>query len=89
MKYKIPFIRPNFPDPNLIAGDIKKIVSANWYTNFGPYEQKLRQECIRYLNHDVSICTTSNATLALDVAIKNLFFPLSTKKRKVINQCVG
>ena len=84
MKYKIPFIRPNFPDPNLIAGDIKKIVSANWYTNFGPYEQKLRQECIRYLNHDVSICTTSNATLALDVAIKNLFFPLSTKKRKVI-----
>ena len=83
MKYRIPFILPSFPKPEDIAEDLSAIIKSNWYTNFGPFENKLCLGIADYIGKDVVVCTTSNATAALDVAVKALFSK-SSRRRKVI-----
>ena len=73
MKYKVPFIKPSFPSHREIASDYKKITDANWYTNFGPYEQRFRKEIVEYLELPVDVCTVANATLGLEIAVRSLF----------------
>jgi dTDP-4-amino-4,6-dideoxygalactose transaminase len=72
MKSKVPFILPGFPKPEDITQDISAIISSNWYTNFGPFERKFRDEISKYLGGS-HVCTTSNATQSLDIAITGLF----------------
>ncbi len=84
MKYRIPFIKPSFPPANDLAEDYAQIVSSNWFTNFGPYEQKLRQQIANYVGEGVSVCAVSNATAGLEVAIRQLFAPPTAAKREVI-----
>lgn len=73
MKYNIPFIKPHLPSPEILAEDYREIVASNWYTNFGPFEQRLRQSTGEYIGNNVHICTASNATIALSVATRVLF----------------
>ncbi len=73
MKYKIPFIRPSFPPSSAIAADYEKIIENNWFTNFGPFEQKFRRESAKFIGENISACTVANATLGLDIAIRSLF----------------
>lgn len=84
VKYSIPFIKPHFPASEDITHDYDVIVSSNWFTNFGPYEQRLRKEVKGFLNLDVDVVTVSNATLGLDVAISGLFVLHTTKKEVIM-----
>lgn len=71
MKYNVPFIKPSFPRPEHVAEDYQAIVESNWFTNFGPFEQRFRSEISEYLGGP-EVCTTANATLSLDIAIAGL-----------------
>ena len=83
MKYKVPFIKPTFPSSADIADDYEEIVKSNWFTNFGSFEKRFREDLSRYIGGGVYVCTAANATLALDVAITALF---KKNKRKVLTQ---
>jgi len=81
MKYRIPFIKPNFPKAEDLVEDYEAIIAANWFTNFGPFEQKFSLECARFV-HDAAYATTiSNCTQGLEAAVDLLF---DKKKKKVI-----
>jgi dTDP-4-amino-4,6-dideoxygalactose transaminase len=74
VKYNIPFIRPSFPDSALIAEDVRSIVASNWFTNFGPFEKKFREEIKLYLgDSQIDVVTVSNATVGIDIAVRALF----------------
>lgn len=81
MKFKIPFIKPNFPVAVDLADDYQSIVESNWFTNFGPYEQKFSAAAAAYIGSGVSATTISNCTLGLEAAIDVL---LDRGKKRVI-----
>jgi len=64
-KYKVPFVKPHFPDARDVTEDYRKILDANWFTNFGPFEQKFSDRIARYIGPDYYACTFSSATVAL------------------------
>lgn len=72
MKYKVPFIKPSFPDAVLVAEDYNTIIENNWFTNFGPFEQRFRREAADYIGEGAHACTVANATLGLDIAVRTL-----------------
>lgn len=65
MKYKIPFIKPLFPAVAQIASDYEEILAANWFTNFGPFEQKFSARINEYIGDGFYAATFSSATAAL------------------------
>lgn len=67
--WRVPYIRPVFPDPELVAEDLREIVAANWYTNFGPFEQRFAAGIEAYLGGTRHAVTVSNATSGLMVAL--------------------
>lgn len=69
MKYKIPFIRPDFPSSADIVVDYDEILAANWFTNFGPFEQKFAQAVATYVGDDYYAATCSSATAGLMASI--------------------
>lgn len=73
MSYRIPFIKPSFPDAKQLSSDYESIVKSNWFTNFGPFEQRFRDEIKSFLGLPVEVCTVANATMGLAVAIEALF----------------
>lgn len=79
----IPFIKPHFPDPKLIADDYASIVKSNWFTNFGPFERRLCEQVAVFVSQDVSVTTVANATLGIELAVKSLF-KKSDKKNQII-----
>lgn len=62
-----------------MAEDYEAIVASNWYTNFGPYEQRLSNRTAEYVGKDIFATTVANCTLGLDIAI-NLLFDKKCKK---------
>lgn len=66
---KIPFIRPVFPDPALIAQDFSDIAQSNWYTNFGPQERAFTSALEEYAGRGLHAVTFNNATTALIAAL--------------------
>lgn len=84
MKYKIPFIKPAFPNANEVAGDYIKIVTSNWFTNFGPYEREFTKKAAAYIGSDTYACSTSNATLGLLIAIRVLFRANGDRNRVIV-----
>jgi dTDP-4-amino-4,6-dideoxygalactose transaminase len=73
MKYKVPFIKPLFPEAEDVAEDYRKIIDNNWFTNFGPFEKELCQKAAEYLGKGVYIAAQSNATLSLFIAVRKLY----------------
>lgn len=65
MSFEIPFIRPVFPSPELVASDYARIVESNWYTNFGPREREFSAALGTYMGDGYIAVTFANATLAL------------------------
>jgi len=51
----IPFIHPSFPEAAELAEDIKDIVQANWYTNFGPKEHEFARALGEYLGPNLHV----------------------------------
>lgn len=72
MKYKIPFIKPVFPAPNIVAEDYKKIIESNWFTNFGPYEVELSKKATEFISKDLYGTTVASCTLGLEIALRVL-----------------
>ncbi|MCU1441451.1 MAG: hypothetical protein JWP85_2448 [Rhodoglobus sp.] len=70
MPYSIPFIKPVFPDPSVVAADFADIVASNWYTNFGPKERLFSAALGRYIGEGYHAVTFANATLALMALIQ-------------------
>lgn len=84
MKSKVPFISPEFPTSKELIADYEKIIQNNWYTNFGPYEKRLREKIESFISQNIYVVTTVNATIGLQLAIKS-FLPLpKIKARRVI-----
>lgn len=69
MKYRVPFIKPKFPNTKAMADDYDEILDANWYTNFGPFEQKFSQEIAKYIGSEYYAATFSSATAGLMASI--------------------
>ncbi|TFD86268.1 DegT/DnrJ/EryC1/StrS family aminotransferase [Cryobacterium serini] len=69
MSFKVPFIRPVFPDAEIIAADMRRIVKANWYTNFGPYERNFSNAVASFIGEEFHAATFANATLGLMAVI--------------------
>jgi len=65
MSYKIPFIKPDFPSAEDVAADYARILEANWFTNFGPFEQKFATAVAAYVGDGYFASTFSSATSAL------------------------
>jgi len=72
MPYRVPFIRPVFPDGSEIASDFDAIVGSNWYTNFGPKEREFGRAISERIGGGVRVVTFANATLALMAAVQTL-----------------
>lgn len=70
---KIPFIRPGFPGPAELAADFAEIAHANWYTNFGPKEQRFARALGDYLGTDLHVATLASGTMALIAALHATF----------------
>lgn len=84
MKYKTPFIKPHFPAPELVAEDYKNIVDSNWFTNFGPFETRFREQAAGYISSESFGVTVPNATLGLELAIRALMKPEGNKKEVIM-----
>lgn len=84
MKYKYPFIRPNFPAVELVAKDYERIIDSNWFTNFGPIENELCEKASNFLGESVFVTTIANATLALQAAIDILFIPKQHRNQVIV-----
>lgn len=70
MSSRIPFIRPSLPEVGALTGDFESIIEANWYSNFGPFEQSFRTAIADYLGTpSESVVTVSNATTGLMAAL--------------------
>lgn len=81
----IPFIKPNFPNPKLIADDLDKIYQNNYYSNNGPFYHKFKQSLEGYLGQDLHCVIVSNATQALLMSIQTIFkSPAQIKRKKYI-----
>lgn len=52
---------------------MNEIVQSNWFTNFGPREREFRRRIAQYVGNGTVATTFSNATLALTVAMSQLF----------------
>jgi dTDP-4-amino-4,6-dideoxygalactose transaminase len=68
--YTVPFVRPHFPSPALISQDFERIVTSNWFTNFGPHEREFATAISEYVGSATVATTFSNATTALMAAIQ-------------------
>ena len=69
MPSEIPFIRPTFPDPSMVAAEYEEIVRSNWFTNFGPKERRFTQALAEYIGNECAVATFANGSLALLAAI--------------------
>lgn len=72
MAFDVPFIRPIFPAAEDLAADVTEIVRSNWFTNFGPKEQRFRAGIADYLGSDLEVVTFNNATTALVASLSQL-----------------
>ncbi|OBI87876.1 DegT/DnrJ/EryC1/StrS family aminotransferase [Mycobacterium asiaticum] len=80
---EIPFIRPTFPGPAELAEDFGRIAAANWYTNFGPMEQRFARAMGEYLGPDLHVATMANGTMAL-IAALNVTLGAGSRDRYVL-----
>jgi dTDP-4-amino-4,6-dideoxygalactose transaminase len=69
VSYKVPFIRPSFPSPEELIEDYRKIIESNWFTNFGPFEEKFAEQIGKYIGQNYSAVTFSSATAGLLASI--------------------
>lgn len=72
---RVPFIRPQFPDPHDIAADVAAIVERNWYTNMGPLEHELAAAMADQMGNGSAVSLVANGTLGLLLALEHLKVP--------------
>jgi dTDP-4-amino-4,6-dideoxygalactose transaminase len=67
---RIPLIKPDLPDFDLVAGPLREVLESGRITNFGRYVQELEAEAGAYLGTQVA--TTSSGTAGLLLALQAL-----------------
>lgn len=68
---KIPVAKPRLPRLEALAPYIERIDAARWYSNFGPLTQEFEARLAAQFGlGPEGICTISNATLGLELALK-------------------
>jgi len=73
MKVKYPLIKTNLPDLSRLSGKFNRIWKNKWYSNFGPFVQEFEKKIAKYYKvSPAKVCTCSNATIGLILAIKAL-----------------
>lgn len=73
------------PNALEISRVYETIVKSNWFTNFGPQEQKFSKQLENFIGQQTHVATIANATLGLVLAIKALMTPRMTDtKTKVL-----
>lgn len=83
MSFDVPFIRPSFPEPRLIAEDAQRIIESGWFSNFGPAERELSSRLAEYTGQGVSAITVANATLGI-LAAADAVFGEGDRSRRVL-----
>lgn len=67
---RIPLLIPDVPRSEEILPYLREIDAARWYTNFGPLVQRFERSLAKELALSASsVVTTSNCTIALEVAL--------------------
>lgn len=84
MKYKIPFIKPHFPNADDLVNDFREIRENNWFTNFGPFEKKLCSKISDIYQSKSYVTTIANATLGIQAAVDILLDNNNDKKEIII-----
>lgn len=84
MKFKTPFIKPLMPNSQELSRAYETIVESNWFTNFGPQEQKFSKKLEEFIGQDTHVTTVANATLGLILAVKALMIPSGDKTKKKV-----
>ena len=74
----IQYLIPDMPDHQALMPFLKEIDETRWYSNFGPLEQRLRQETAtkffpEFDEHNVLTC--SSGTAAISLALRGLNRP--------------
>lgn len=69
----IPFIKPNFPEPHYIVGDLERIYANNFYSNNGPIYFEFKDALEKYLGRGMKAVVVNNATSALLILIRAVF----------------
>lgn len=83
MSSHIAFIRPSLPEISALTEDFESIIEANWYSNFGPFEQAFRAVIADYLDTPTeSIVTVNNATTGLMAALA-AFLPRGDEQQAI------
>lgn len=68
---KIPVAKPRLPPLAALAPYIEQIDGARWYSNFGPLCQQFEARiAARFGLEPANVCTISNATLGLELALQ-------------------
>ena len=75
MTFRVPFIRPVFPGPEVISSDFSAIVESNWFTNFGPREREFASQVGAYVAPGMHAALFSNATVALMASLEAAYGP--------------
>ncbi|MGY4893768.1 MAG: DegT/DnrJ/EryC1/StrS family aminotransferase [Candidatus Saccharimonadota bacterium] len=81
---KVPFIKPHFPDAQQLVASFEQIEKANWFSNFGPFEQKLTSAVAGLYDEELHVTTIANATLGLEAAVRTIFPKPTKEKNKVL-----
>lgn len=73
---KIPLLVPELPTAGELRPLLERIDAARWYSNFGPLvlelESRLRETFHRDSRTPLSVCTVSNCTAGLELAMQAL-----------------
>jgi len=70
---RVPFIKPKFPRPEVLAEDLKRIYANNYYSNNGPVYHEFKRQLEAYLGQNLHAAMVSNATLGLMLGMKAAF----------------
>lgn len=83
MNHPIPFIKPRFPEPDLLTEDIKRIYKNNYYSNNGPVYYEFKNSIETFLRQGIHAVIVSNATLGLMLAMVAAFDKKGKNKKYV------
>ncbi|HEX4095894.1 MAG TPA: aminotransferase class I/II-fold pyridoxal phosphate-dependent enzyme, partial [Caulobacteraceae bacterium] len=72
---RIAVARPRLPAAAAIIPYLERIDQARWYSNFGPLIQGLEQRLAGRLGEGALVCTASNCTQALALALQAMDLP--------------
>jgi dTDP-4-amino-4,6-dideoxygalactose transaminase len=80
---RIRLIKPTFPSVAEIAADYEAIVDKGVFSNGGPFEQRFKESLVAWIGNGVSVSLVSNATAALELAIRAVL-GASVRKRVLV-----